>query len=95
MGQPGLGAGLPTWEPSGGGGGSWGEAVPSRGDPRDLANWKGLELREQEGGGDYLWSPLPGAGLPGGVLPGTGMGGYRSLGHGARGHRPTELDTQR
>ena len=33
MGQPGLGAGLPTWEPNGGGG-ARGEAFPSRGDPR-------------------------------------------------------------
>lgn len=39
--------------------------------------------------------PLTGAGLPGGVLRGAGVGGSRSLGHGARGCRPTELCTQR
>lgn len=52
MGRPGLGAGLPTWEPSGGGS-RRGGPFPAEG-IRDCANWKGLELRGQEGGGDYL-----------------------------------------
>ena len=52
MGRPGLGAGLPTWEPSGGGS-KGGVPFPAEG-IRDYANWKELELRGQEGGGDYL-----------------------------------------
>lgn len=82
MGQPGLGAGLPTWEPSGGGR-ARGKPFPAEG-IRDSANWKGLELREQEGGGDYLRSRLPGreGRLPGGVLPGAALGAPGALGVG-------------
>lgn len=50
-----------------------GGAFPSRGD-RDSANWKGLELQEQEGGRDYLWFLMQGLGLPGGDLTEVGMG---------------------
>ena len=62
---------------------------------RDSANWKELEQREQEGGGDYLRWLLPGAGLLGGDLRGARTGDDRSLGLGARGRRPTERDMQR
>lgn len=53
MGRPGLGAGLPTWDPSWGGSRRGAPQFPAEG-IRDCANWKGLELRGQEGGGDYL-----------------------------------------
>lgn len=80
MGQLGLGAWLPTWEPNDGGGAGVcvGAAFPSRGD-RDSVNWKGLELQEQEGGrGKGLPEVAPllrgEAGLPRGDLPGVEMG---------------------
>ena len=77
-------------------GASGGRPFPAEG-IRDSANWKELEQREQEGGGDYLRWLLPGAGLLGGDLRGARRGGGhdRSLGLGARGRRPTEQDTQR
>ena len=71
-----------------------GRPLPAEG-IRDWANWKGLELRGQEGGGDYLRVGGPrGRGSQEGVLPGSWMGVQEPLAW-SQVCRPTELDTQR